>query len=72
MVSVNKKISKISMYLQTLTAEKYSSQVEEAVDKQDKKALTKVCKEAKIPQLYIPSITAVIMSVGPQKWPEEA
>ena len=71
MVGVNKKISKISMYLQTLTAEEYSSQVEEAVEKQDKKALTKVCKEAKIPLLYIPSITAVIMSVGPQKWPEE-
>jgi hypothetical protein len=72
MVSVNGKISKISMYLQTLTTKEYSSQVEEAVDKQDKKALTKVCKDAKIPTLYIPSITAVIMSVGPQKWPDEA
>jgi geranylgeranyl pyrophosphate synthase len=45
---------------------------EEAVDKQDKNALAKVCKNAKIPTIYISSIVSVIMSFQPQKWPDEA
>jgi hypothetical protein len=72
MISFNEKISDVSKYLQTLTTKKYSSQVQEAVDKQDKNALAKVCKHAKIPAIYIPSIVSVILSVVPQKWPEEA
>jgi uncharacterized protein YgbK (DUF1537 family) len=72
MNNVNQKISKISRHLQTLTSTKYSSQVQEAVDKQDKNALAKVCKEAKIPTLYVPSIVSVIMSVSPNKWPDDA
>jgi hypothetical protein len=69
---VNEKILNVSKYLQTLTGKKYSLQVQEAVDKQDTNALAKVCKNAKIPKLYISSIVSVIMSVQPQKWPEEA
>jgi hypothetical protein len=72
MKNMNEKISSISKYLQTLTTKKYSSQVQEAVDKQDKNALAKVCKDASIPSLYIPSVVSVIMSVSPQKWPDEA
>jgi hypothetical protein len=72
MNGVNEKIFNVSKYLQTLTAKKYSSQVQEAIDKHDKNALVKVCKNAKIPTLYISSIVSVIMSVQPQKWPEEA
>jgi hypothetical protein len=72
MKNMNEKISNISKYLQTLTTKKYSSQVQEAVDKQDKNALAKVCKDASIPSLYIPSVVSVVMSVSPQKWPDEA
>jgi hypothetical protein len=71
-MSANEKISNVSKYLQKLTAKKYSSQVQEAVDKQDKNALAKVCNDASIPTLYVPSIISVIMSVSPQKWPDEA
>jgi hypothetical protein len=72
MRSINEKISDISMYLQTLTTKKYSSQVQEAVEKQDKSTLAKICKQAKIPTLYITSVVSLIMSVSPQKWPDEA
>jgi hypothetical protein len=72
MTNVNEKISNTSKYLQILTTKKYSSQVQEAVDKQDKNALAKVCKNARIPTIYISSIVSVIMSFQPQKWPDEA
>lgn len=72
MSQVNDKILNISKYLQALTEKKYASQVQEAVDKQDKNALAKICKEAKIPAFYRTSIVSIIMSVQPQKWPEPA
>jgi hypothetical protein len=72
MVNVNQKIANISKHLQTLTTAEYSPQVQEAVDKQDKNALATVCKKAKIPSLYVPSIVSVIMSVSPNKWPDDA
>jgi hypothetical protein len=72
MKGINQKISDISKYLQTLTSEEYSTQVEKAVDEQDRNALLKICKQAKIPNLYIPSILSTIMSVSPQKWPDGA
>jgi hypothetical protein len=62
----------MSKYLQTLTKKKYSAQVQEAVNTQDKNALVKVCKDASIPSLYIPSIVSLVMVVSPQKWPDEA
>jgi hypothetical protein len=71
MSNVNEKILNISKYLQTLSANKYSSQVQEAVEKQDKNALAIVCKNAEIPKYYVPSIVSIIMSVQPQKWPAE-
>jgi hypothetical protein len=72
MSSVNDRISNISKYLQTLTGKDFSSQIQEAVEKQDRSALAKVCKNAKIPRFYVPSIVSIIMSVQPQKWPAEA
>lgn len=72
MKSVNQKIANISKHLQTLTTAEYSPQVQAAVEKQDKNALAKVCKQAKIPTLYVPSIVSVIMSVSPNKWPDDA
>lgn len=70
MVEIKQKISEISKHLQTLASEEYSPQIEKAVNKQDKNALIKICKQAQIPKLYIPSIVSVVMSVSPQKWPD--
>ena len=70
MIEITQKVSEISKYLQTLTSEKYSPQIESAANKQDKTALIKICRQAKIPALYIPSVVSVIMSVSPQKWPD--
>ena len=70
MIEITQKVSEISKYLQTLTSEKYSPQIESAANKQDKTALIKICKQAKIPAFYIPSVVSVIMSVSPQKWPD--
>jgi hypothetical protein len=72
MTDINDKILNISKYLQALTEKKYVSQVQEAVDKQDKNALAKICKEAEIPVFYRSSIVSIIMSVQPQKWPAPA
>ena len=72
MVNVNQKIVNISKHLQTLTTTEYSPQVQEAVNKQDKHALAAVCKKAKIPTLYVSSIVSLIMSVSPNKWPDDA
>jgi uncharacterized protein YydD (DUF2326 family) len=72
MVEVKERIADISKHLQTLTSEEYSQKIEKAVQKQDKNSLIKLCRQAKIPSLYIPSIVSVIMSVSPQKWPDLA
>ncbi len=71
MINLNKKLSNISVYLQTLTKPEFSVKVEKAVQENDKKSLVSVCKQAKIPGIYITSIVSVIMSVSPMKWPEE-
>jgi hypothetical protein len=71
MITVNEKLLNISGYLQTLASNQYASQVQETAEKQDKKGLAKVCKKAKIPAFYIPSIVSIIMSIQPQKWPAE-
>jgi hypothetical protein len=72
MVEIKQRISDISKHLQTLSSEEYSTQIEKALSKQDKNSVAKICKDAKIPGLYIPSIVSVIMSVSPQKWPDIA
>ncbi len=71
MIGINKKLSNISTHLQTLTQPEFSSQVEKAVQENDKKSLVDICKRAKIPGMYIGSIVSVILSVSPAKWPEE-
>lgn len=72
MISLNKKISNISTHLQTLTKPEFSAQVEKAVQENDKKSLVAICKQAKIPGMYIGSMVSIILSVSPMKWPEEA
>ena len=70
MNNINTKLSDISMHLQTLTSPKYSKQVEQAVEKNDKNSLVKICSKAKIPAVYIGTVVSVVMAVSPMKWPD--
>jgi hypothetical protein len=70
MNNMNAKLSDISMHLQTLTNPKYSKQVEQAVENNDKNTLVKICNKAKIPAVYIGTVVSVVMAVSPMKWPE--
>jgi hypothetical protein len=71
MMSINQKISILSANLNKLNSDEFSVQVQNAINKNDKNALVRVCKKAKIPGNYISSIVSVIMSVSPQKYPDE-
>ncbi len=71
MKSLNEKIIDLSQHLQTLAKPEFSNDVEEAVKKQDKKALMQICKRAKIPATNASSVIAVILSVSPMKWMAE-
>jgi hypothetical protein len=53
-----------------LTAPKFSSQVQDAVQRKDKDSLIGLCKKAKIPSAYLGTVVSVVLSVSPeQKWP---
>jgi hypothetical protein len=44
--------------------------VQDAVEKKDKDLLMKVCRKAKIPEIYLGIVASVLLSVGPeQKYP---
>ena len=59
----------VSGHLQSLTSPEFSSELRQAVERNDKTSLIKVCKKAKIPKLYIGTIVSMVLSVQPQKWP---
>ena len=68
---LNIKISNMSSHLQTLSAPKYYPQIQEAVEKNDKNLLIKVCRKAKIPQIDINPIVSLLLSINNAvKWPE--
>jgi hypothetical protein len=71
MKTLNEKIIDVSGHLQSLAAPEFSSEIKEAVEKNDKNSLIKVCGKAKIPQRYVGTVVSVIFSVQPQKWPFE-
>jgi hypothetical protein len=65
------RIADVSLHLQSLAAPKYSSGVQDAVERKDKDSLIKLCKKAKVPGSYTDIVVSVLLSVGPQqKWPE--
>ena len=68
--NINNRILSISSHLQTLSKPEFSKDVEEAVEKNDKTTLVKICQKAKIPNDYIGSVVSVVLSVSPMKWPE--
>ena len=61
----------MSSHLQTLATSKYYPQIQEAVEKNDKNLLIKVCRKAKIPQIDINPIVSLLLSINNAvKWPE--
>jgi len=70
MKSLKERIAELSAYLQSLTATDVFPKVQDAVERNDKNTLMKVCRKAKIPEAYLPTVTSILLSVGPeQKWP---
>ena len=73
MKTINERLSDVAFHLQSLATPKFSSEVQEAVERKDKTAILKVCKKAKIPGSYLDIVVSVLLSVSPQqKWPEPA
>ena len=71
MKAFNERIADVSLHLQTLTAPEFCSQVQEAVEKNDRNLLIKICRKAKIPKHYLGTVASVVLSIGPRvKWPE--
>jgi hypothetical protein len=69
MKTLNERIVDVAKNLQTLSTPRFSTEVQEAAEKRDKDALVKVCKKAKIPQVYVGTIVSTVLSVHPQKYP---
>ena len=70
MKTLNEKLAEVSYHLQSLMAPKFSSQVQDAVQRKDKDSLIGLCKKAKIPSAYLGTVVSVVLSVSPeQKWP---
>jgi hypothetical protein len=71
MKTLNEQILDISVHLQSLAAPKFSSEIKQAVERNDRSSLVRVCRKAKIPRAYIGTVVSTILSVKPQKWPFE-
>jgi hypothetical protein len=72
MKTLAERISSISFYLQSLTAPNLLPEVQDAVERKDRNLLVKVCRKAKIPEIYLSNVMSVLLSVSPQqKWPAQ-
>jgi hypothetical protein len=70
MRTINERITDVSYYLQSLMAPNVFPEVQDAVERKDKNLLVKVCKKAKIPDIYSGIVASVLLSVSPEaKWP---
>jgi len=70
MITLTERIGDMSSYLQSLTAPDVFPKVKDAVERKDKNLLMKVCRKAKIPEIYLAAVASVLLSVSPdQKWP---
>jgi hypothetical protein len=70
MKTLNERIADVSFQLQSLMAPNVFPKVQDAVEKKDKNLLVKVCRKAKIPEIYLGTVVSVLLSIGPeQKWP---
>ena len=70
MKTFKERLPNLSFYLQSLTAPDIFPKIQKAVASQDRHSLVKVCRKAKIPEMYMGNVVSVLLSVGPeQKWP---
>ena len=70
MEALKGRIADVSLYLQSLMAPDVFPKVQDAVEKKDRNLLVKVCRKAKIPEIYLGIVVSVLLTVGPQqKWP---
>lgn len=70
MKTLKKRIAELSSHLQSLMAPEIFPDVQQAVERNDKNSLINVCRKAKVPEMYLTSVTSVLLSVSPdQKWP---
>jgi hypothetical protein len=68
--TLGERISEVSFHLQSLNAPEFRSQVQDAAERKDKNLLVKVCREAKIPRIYLGTVVSAILSVQPDdKYP---
>lgn len=72
MKTLTERITDVAFYLQSLMAPNVLPDVRDAVERKDRNLLVKVCRKAKIPEIYLASVVSVLLSVGPQqKWPAQ-
>jgi len=70
MKTLKERIADVSLYLQSLMAPNVFPEVQDAVERKDKNLLMKVCRKAKIPEIYLSIVVPVLLNIGPeQKWP---
>jgi hypothetical protein len=70
MKTLNERISDLALHLQSLATPELSPKIQKAVERNDKRALFRICKSANIPDGYSSTVISVLLSVGPdQKWP---
>ena len=70
MKTLTERIADVSFHLQSLMAPNVFSKVQDAVEKRDKNLLMKVCRKAKIPEVYLGTVVSVLFDIDPKiKWP---
>ena len=70
MKTLKERIADMSSYLQSLMSPDIFPKVQDAVEKKDKNSLIKVCRKAKIPEIYLGTVVSVLLTISPQqKWP---
>jgi len=70
MKTLKERIADVSLYLQSLMAPDFFPKVQDAVERKDRKLLMKVCRKAKIPEIYLGVVVPVLLTIGPvAKWP---
>ena len=70
MKSLNVKIMDVASHLQSLNAPDIFPKVQDAVARKDKNLLIKVCRKAKVPDIYLSIVVSVLLAISPnQKWP---
>jgi len=70
MKTFKERIADVSFYLQSLMTPDVFPKVQDAVERKDKNLLMKVCRKAKIPEIYLSILVPVLLNIGPeQKYP---